>query len=277
MKQLSLYSKSREVKVLCEMLYKLGYNVKISESFTLEVDAAVKQFQASNALVIDGIVGLKTWQKLFEKCPQILEQNDKLLSESDLIDFATRFGLELATVKAVNEVESGGKGFLINGKPVILFEGHVFWDQLKKRGIDPAKYATDNNRNILYSEWVKSHYQGGVREYDRLEKAINIIPNSQIVREAALSSASWGAFQIMGFHAKDLGYSNVEEFVSKMNIHEREHLDAFGRFLQKNGLITLLANKQWAKFAERYNGKGYRTNKYDERLEKAYNKYKDRD
>ncbi|MBU7571486.1 MAG: DUF3380 domain-containing protein, partial [Flavobacterium sp.] len=32
-------------------------------------------------------------------------------------------------------------------------------------------------------------------------------------------------------------------------------------------------NKNWAEFALRYNGKGYKTNRYDEKLMKAYARY----
>lgn len=273
MRTLRYYTKSAEVTTLCEMLHQLGYNVKITDSFSLDVDAAVKQFQARNYLVVDGIVGPKTWQKLYALCPEILYHNDKLLSESDLIDFASRHGLELAVVKAVNEVESGGKGFLMNAKPVILFEGHVFFRELQKRGIDPRRYMNAGNRDVLYDKWTRNFYLGGVREYDRLHKAIQI-SDADSFRQAALSSASWGSFQIMGFHAKSLGYADVDDFVNKMNLHEREHLDAFGRFLQVNGLVPYLASRQWAKFAERYNGAGYKQNKYDTKLEKAYLKYK---
>ena len=95
-----------------------------------------------------------------------------------------------------------------------------------------------------------------------------------IFRQAALSSASWGSFQIMGYHAESIGYRDVDEFVDRMYLHEREHLDAFGRFLKANGLISLLASRQWAAFAERYNGSGYKQNQYDTKLEKAYQKYK---
>jgi len=273
MRTLRYYTKSAEVTTLCEMLHQLGYNVKISDSFTLDVDAAVKQFQGRNNLVVDGIVGPKTWQKLYALCPEILHHNDKLLSESDLIDFAGRLGLELAVVKAVNEVESGGKGFLVNGKPVILFEGHVFFRELQKRGIVPRQYMNAGNRDVLYEKWTRNYYLGGVREYDRLHKAMQIA-NTDSFRQAALSSASWGSFQIMGFHAKSLGYADVDDFVDKMHLHEREHLDAFGRFLQVNGLVPYLVSRQWAKFAERYNGAGYKLNKYDTKLEKAYLKYK---
>lgn len=79
------------------------------------------------------------WAKILEKENYLTHDNDKFLSEEDLINFANRYGLELAVVKAVNEVESLGKGFLISGKPKILFEGHVFWKQLKKRDINPRE------------------------------------------------------------------------------------------------------------------------------------------
>lgn len=116
MRTLRYYTKSPEVRILCEMLYKLGYNVKVSDSFSLEVDAAVKQFQRNNSLVVDEKAGPKTWQKLYKLSPEIVSQNDKLLSELDLVEFALQFGLELAVAKAVNEVESGGKGFLLASK-----------------------------------------------------------------------------------------------------------------------------------------------------------------
>ncbi|WP_027377474.1 N-acetylmuramidase domain-containing protein [Kaistella palustris] len=265
-------AKAPEVFTLCEMLHKIGYSLKITDSFTLEVDAAVKDFQKKNNLVMDGIVGMKTWQVLFDKSSKIFNINDLFLSEQDLKDFAKSYNLELAAVKAVNEVESCGKGFLINGKPKILFEGHVFWQQLQKRGIKPESLANPQNRNVLYPKWTKVFYKGGVQEYDRLNQAIAISPDP-LVKEAALASASWGSFQIMGYHAKSLGYASVQAFVDKMYLHEREHLKAFGKFLEVNNILTYLRNKNWAKVAEKYNGAAYRKNKYDEKLKKAYEKY----
>ena len=261
-----------EVYTLCELLHKLGYPIIISNSFTLEIDAAVKDFQKKNNLVMDGIVGMKTWQVLFDQSKKIFSSNDLFLSEKDLKDFAKQYNLELAAVKAINEVESAGKGFLMNGKPKILFEGHVFWKQLQKRDLHPENLVTAQNKNVLYPKWTKAFYQGGIKEYDRLEEAISINSNPK-VKEAALASASWGSFQIMGYHATTLGYSSVQNFVDKMNLHEREHLNAFGKFLEVNNIISFLRNKNWAKVAEKYNGSSYKLNKYDEKLEKAYRKY----
>ncbi|REC76831.1 hydrolase [Chryseobacterium elymi] len=272
MRLLKYYTKAPEVLTLCEILYKLGYSIKISDSFTLEVDTAVKDFQRKNSLVVDGIVGVKTWAVLLEKDEKPMSQTDKFLKEEDLIHFADEHNLELATVKAVNEIESSGKGFLINNKPKILFEGHVFWNELKKRGIDPNFYYNSNSQNVLYPKWTRVHYQGGVKEYDRLNEAISLNNNREF-KEAALSSASWGSFQIMGYHSKNLGYIDVDDFVSKMEMNEGEHLKAFGKFLEKNGCLIPLRNKNWAGFAKLYNGAGYRENRYDEKLAKAYAKY----
>ncbi len=55
--------------------------------------------------------------------------------------------------------------------------------------------------------------------------------------------------------------------------NERKHLKAFGLFLKNNNLIEALQEKNWAKFAQGYNGLGYKQNKYDEKLAKAYQKY----
>lgn len=265
-------SKSPAVYTLCEILYKLGYPIIISESFTLEIDTAVKDFQKKNNLVMDGIVGMKTWQVLLDQSKKIFDINDLFLSENDLTDFAKKYNLELAAVKAVNEVESAGKGFLMDGKPKILFEGHVFWQQLKKAGINPESLLTPQNKNVLYQKWTKIYYQGGTKEYNRLNQAIAISADPK-VKEAALSAASWGSFQIMGYHAKSLGYPSVQNFVDRMGVHEREHLLAFGKFLEVNNIMIHLRNKNWAKFAERYNGSGYKANGYDEKLRKTYLKY----
>lgn len=66
-------------------------------------------------------------------------------------------------------------------------------ERTQKRGLDPEKYVA-GNENILYPSWRREHYYGGIREYERLEKA------REIHKEAADASTSWGMFQVMGFN-----------------------------------------------------------------------------
>lgn len=126
MKTLKYRSNSQDVYLLEEVLVSLGYNIHVSTYFGKDTHEAIMDFQKNNNLVIDGICGPKTWSKIIEVQSLLTSFNDKYLSEQDLIDFAAKYNLELAAVKAVNEVESNGKGFLLDGRPRILFEGHIF-------------------------------------------------------------------------------------------------------------------------------------------------------
>jgi len=275
MQQLKLKSSGPFVSYLQELLGKLGYQIPATGYFGALTETAVRDFQQKNGLVVDGEVGVKTWTLLTEKTKPAQALGDKFLGEQDLRDFALKHQLELAAVKAVNEVESSGKGFLVDGKPKILFEGHIFWKQLQERGINPSLISNPSNSDVLYSKWTKTHYIGGPREYGRLEKAVNLLPDPK-VRAAALASASWGSYQIMGFHFKKLGYASIQEFVDQMYLHERNQLEAFGRYISAFGCINHLRVKNWAKFAQCYNGPLYAQNKYDIKLEAAYRKHLNR-
>lgn len=272
MQTIKLKSKGPAVSYLQELLVKLGYQVPATGYFGDLTDAAVKDFQLKNNLVSDGEVGIKSWTILIEKAKPAEALGDKFLAEQDLKDFAQKHNLELAAVKAVNEVESSGKGFFVDGRPKILFEGHVFWEQLRKAGIDPTSISNASNADVLYSKWTKAHYVGGPREYDRMEKAAGILADPR-VKAAALASTSWGSYQIMGYHAAKLRYSSVQEFVDQMYVHERNQLEAFGRYITEFGCISALRSKNWTAFAKCYNGGGYAQNKYDTKMETAYHKY----
>jgi hypothetical protein len=86
--------------------------------------------------------------------------------------------------------------------------------------------------------------------------------------EAALMSASWGVFQVMGFLYKESGFATVQEFANAMGKGEDEQLMAFARLLAATGLDDKIRQRDWAAFARQYNGPAYTKNKYDEKLKK---------
>ena len=61
-------SKGEQVKALQRMLYAMGYNLgsnnPIDGSFGSKTDSAVRAYQKSKGLTVDGIVGAKTWGSL---------------------------------------------------------------------------------------------------------------------------------------------------------------------------------------------------------------------
>ncbi|MBN3816815.1 DUF3380 domain-containing protein, partial [Paraburkholderia sp. Se-20369] len=221
---------------------------------------AVLAFQASHGLVADGIAGQKTWSTLAAG-----QRDPRHLADADLQRAADQLQVDLAAVRAVNEVESHGAGFLPDGRPVILYERHIMYRQLAAAGMDAdalaAKYPALVNPK-------RGGYAGNAAEYARLASA------RQISAACALEASSWGAFQIMGFHWSTLDYPDVFAFVEAMKASEAEHLEAFVRFiLADKAMLAALRARKWAKFAELYNGKAYAENLYDVKLERAFDRY----
>lgn len=182
------------------------------------------------------------------------------LCEADFQRAAQTLDCEVACIKAVNEVESGGSGFFASGRPKILFEAHCF-SRLTQRRHDAS------HPDISSKTWNRALYKGGEKEYDRLEKAM------ALDREAALQSASWGRFQIMGFNHQKAGFSSVDAYVKANYDSEGKQLEAFVNFLKSSGLDRPLREKRWADFAKGYNGSGYAQNRYDEKLQAAYQRF----
>ena len=188
--------------------------------------------------------------------------------KGSLDELAKKYDLEPAVILAIQSVESGNNGYLPDGRPKILFEGHVFWRMLKAAGKNPADYVK-GNEDILFEKQDRSKYTNGASEYVRLEKA------EKIDRVAALKSASWGEFQIMGFNHKTVGYPDVDSFVESISQPGAGQIRAVLAFMDNNKLLPLVRgpHKNWAKFAAAYNGAGYKKNQYDVKLQKAYDRF----
>lgn len=260
-------------------LVRAGYTVDVDGVFGSQTARAVRAFQYDNKLVVDGVVGVKTSEALTIAAHThgvvTLASPPRRLSEDDIRAAAVKLRVPVAVVKAVNAVESRGSGF-VGGKPAILFELHIMWKQLQKHGVSPEPYA-EQHPDIVGARWNKRHYIGGVAEHTRLERA------RAIHNDAALESASWGAFQVMGYHWKALGYESVDDFVRRMHQSEGEHLDAFVRYVIKFKCAEALRHdreltlKDFAAFARCYNGEGFAANHYHTKMLEAYNRFRAQD
>lgn len=180
-------------------------------------------------------------------------------SEADYQDAADKLGCDVATVKAVADVESNGTTHWNDGRPPILFEAHWFAKLTDGR-------FNDSHPAISSPVWNRSLYRGGGAEYVRLEEA------KALDESAALQSASWGAFQIMGFHFRRLGYATPQEFVQDMQTTSGQ-LAAFVRFIEADPrLKRAIREKDWQSFETTYNGGGF-NGAYAVKIEAAYRRH----
>lgn len=236
-----------------------GAKLEVNGWFDDATEDAVATVQRRAGLVVDGKVGTKTQEVLRG------QQNTKRLLEADLVAAADRLGVPLACVKAVNEVESRGSGFLDDGRPAILLERHVAYRQAKAADLAVDAMAL-RYPNLINPK--RGGYAGGAAEWSRFDN-LRSVTSLQI----AIESCSWGAFQVMGYHWAALGYASAEDFQAKMMASEGNHLDAFVRYvLLDPALVKALKAKKWAEFARLYNGPAYKENLYDAKLAAAYAK-----
>lgn len=261
--------RGQEVRTLQQRLNLQGAGLDPDGDFGDATESAVRNYQRKVGLVIDGIAGSKTTHALTgADCSNLLQQ-------ASLVNAAARLGVELAAIMALNEVESQGNGFLDNGKPKILFERHIMYRQLGKPrapGDDAAELKTTANQLVVTKPNLVNPkpggYAGGTAEHQRLANA-RLINNL-----CALESASWGAFQVMGYHALRLGYDSVADFTDQMARGENEQFEAFVRFIEADpALLKSLKGKKWAAFARAYNGPDFARNLYDTKLERAYERH----
>lgn len=202
------------------------------------------------------------------------------LSDRDYADATRLLDGDVAKIRAVVAVESGGGwftdirreileldgpgGFIDGGVlPKILFEAHLFSRATSGR-------YDKSHPNISAPSWNRALYVGGQAEYQRLHTAM------LLDEDAALKSTSWGLGQILGANFKAAGYKNVQAYCEAMKASERNQLFAFVNFIRNTpGLLAKYRQisadpAACAAFASAYNGPAYATHNYHGRIAQAY-------
>ena len=151
------------------------------------------------------------------------------LTEQDYIQAAKTLRCDVSAIRAVAEVESPKGGFLYDDhagewRPTVLFERHVMYRRYKdKYGYEKVISMVNQYPDVINPK--SGGYIGDEAEHRRIEKARKIDKN------IGLESASWGMFQIMGYHWKALGFASVVDFVMAMSESESQQLEIFVKFI----------------------------------------------
>lgn len=248
------------VQELQGLLSAAGFKVAVDGWFGDATAAAVMATQRQFGLVVDGVAGPKTMAALRG------QDIRHCLSEADLQAAADKLEVPLASVKAVNAVESVGCGILPDGRPKILLERHVAYRLAKEAGRDADALAA---RFPAIINKARGGYAGGASEWVRFDSLRGITSHA-----VAVGACSWGLFQIMGYHWQALGYANEDDFKSAMMAGEGQQLDAFVRYMQNDpALLKAMRARKWADFARLYNGPAFAENSYDAKLAAAYARF----
>lgn len=176
-----------------------------------------------------------------------------------LAPLAERLQIDPAVAVAVLMAESGGKGFGADGRMIIRFENHVFYQEWGKA--HPEQFA----RHFQFdpqSPWVgERHFWRAVstspwRTFHGNQHAEWEVFNFArgLDQEAALRSISMGAPQIMGFNHRLLGYGTVQEMFQAFQSSEQSQIEGLFRFIEGKNLVAPLRAGDYLTFARSYNG-----------------------
>ena len=185
-------------------------------------------------------------------------------------DFANKHNIDENLLNAVISVEAGNNGFGLDAVLKIRFEVHLLLDDYPglnrwfKTGT--PKYLDHYYKFPSYSTlWRKVHTGNQWDEYTALLTAAFQIQNK------AFEYASFGKFQIMGFHFAKLGFSSALEMFTHMSQGDDNDTSVGLRFIKSDwNLLSALQQRDIDRFIRGYNGvSGDSVSIYRDRIQSA--------
>ncbi len=169
--------------------------------------------------------------------------------------------LDPAVAVGVMAVESGGTAFAGDGRMLIRFENHIFFDKFGK--LDPEKFSAYFRFNLdrpweghmwrpePQQEWQQLH-----GDHQAEWNAFNLA-RTRFDPHAAKLAISMGLPQIMGFNHRYAGYDAVEEMFAAFRDSANAQILGFFDFIRTEPIqIWSLRNRDFYRFAAAYNGGG---------------------
>jgi uncharacterized protein YraI len=177
---------------------------------------------------------------------------------------AAMLSVPVSSVVAVLAAESGGNCFGPDGRLIIRFENHIFYNYWGQQHPETFNrfFAFDTSapanawKGHLWRRDENSPWQSFHGNQD-LEWQVLIIARA-LDDTAALSSISMGAPQIMGFNFRRIGYNSVQRMFSEFAHSAHVQLLALFDFVKGMNAnapaIQALQNRDYLAFAKMYNG-----------------------
>ena len=217
-----------------------------------------KATRANNAWRIAKMIGLRA-------------DDPRPLDRGAFMAAARRLDCHPAVLHAIADVEGmKGRGFGDDGRLIILAEPHVF-SRLTGRAFDVShphlvypRWVARDDAHRLPGGWTDHPYQLDQRGRWGLWARW-----AELDFESACGAISLGKFQIMGYHARALGYGACSAMVRAFYLGEDEQLDGLIRFLEANGITRHVRSQDWRRIAAGYNGTG-QVAFYSAKLARAY-------
>lgn len=180
-----------------------------------------------------------------------------------LATLAATLKLDPGVAVAVFGIESGGRGFARDGRLIIRFENHIFFDTWGNRNIEVYNrhFRFHATQRWKAHQWRPTGNQPWRDFHDKQQTEWEVFAFAQTLDErAAKLSISMGGPQIMGFNHASIGYETVHQMFDAFSASERNHVLGFFDFVKgpsgNSRKVLALQDHNFEAFAELYNGSG---------------------
>ncbi len=179
-----------------------------------------------------------------------------------LLAHAAQLGIDPSVAVAVLVAESKGQPFGADGRLIIRFENHIFyqyWGQANESRFrqhftfdGTTTWQGHQWRADANSGWQSCHVDQAA-EWQVFDFA------RQLDERAALYAISMGAPQIMGFNHTAVGYPTAQAMFQAFQADVRHQIASLFQFIANKGLVDAMRRGDYHAFAYTYNGSGQAT------------------
>ena len=192
---------------------------------------------------------------------------------------AAHLEIDPATAVAVLTVESGGRAFDANGRMIIRFENHIFYDRWGKdnAGVFEQHFQFNATQRWLGHMWRPAAHEAWRTAHTSQDEEWRVFEFARTLNDtAAKLSISMGGAQIMGFNHATLGYDTVQQMFDAFSASERDQILGFFAFIRgrtaESKRIAALQALDFVAFARLYNGPGQAV-QYGAAIQSAYDTF----
>ncbi len=173
---------------------------------------------------------------------------------------AQRLAIDATMAAALLAAESSGRGYGADGRLLIRFENHLFYDQwgVQHQPEFFSHFAFDGTNRWRDHRWradPNGAWQLGHQDDQAIEWQVFQLAH-QFDETAALLSISMGMAQIMGFNYAMVGFNSPQEMMRAYQASIAHQIRGFFRFIEARRLVEAVRTSDLVTFAAGYNGPG---------------------
>jgi hypothetical protein len=177
---------------------------------------------------------------------------------------ANELKIDPAVAAAVFVTEApGGRGFGSDGRMIIRFENHIFYDKWGKRNpeVFAQHFQFDAQKRWLSHQWRPTADEPWRTSHVNQPAEWAVFQFARTLDDSAAKlSISMGAPQIMGFNYTTVGYESVHQMFEAFSSNVRNQILGFFDFIKgpasTSARLQALQRDDFDTFAALYNGSG---------------------